>query len=158
MSSTTLAPAPTTHATAGAEATRLAAQRFTDEVLNGRDLGASLTELVVEDFVEENPLPGQGPGRAGLAWILDAMFTAFPDLYWHVHETIVEGDRIMTYSTWTGTHRAEFMGIPATGRRVSVEAWTKDRYSDGRLVQSRIIMDVLGMLTQLGVVPPPASA
>jgi predicted ester cyclase len=65
---------------------------------------------------------------------------------------------IVTYSTWTGTHLGEFFGIPATGRQVSVEAWTKDRYRDGRLVQSRIIMDVVGMLTQLGVIPAPPAA
>ena len=59
----------------------------------------------------------------------------------------------MTLSTWTGTHRGEFMGIPATGRSVTVEAWTLDRYRDGRLVESRIIMDVAAMLGQLGVLP-----
>jgi steroid delta-isomerase-like uncharacterized protein len=137
------------------QAVKALAQRFTDEVLNGRDLDAALTDLVAEDFVEENPLPGQGPGRAGLADVLNGMFTAFPDLYWDVHELIAEGDVIVTYSTWTGTHLGEFFGIPATGRQVSVEAWTKDRYRDGRLVQSRIIMDVVGMLTQLGVIPAP---
>jgi steroid delta-isomerase-like uncharacterized protein len=144
--------------TSRAHATRALAHRFTDEVLNAHDLGAPLVELVAEDFLEENPLPGQGPGRAGLADVLGGMFTAFPDMYWDVHETIVEDDRIMTYSTWTGTHRAEFLGIPATGRHVHVEAWTKDRYHRGRLVQSRIIMDVVGMLTQLGALPPPPGA
>ncbi|HSP37484.1 MAG TPA: hypothetical protein VLR26_07015, partial [Frankiaceae bacterium] len=43
------------------------AQRFTDDVINAQDLDSTLTEMVVEDFVEQNPLPGQGPGRAGLA-------------------------------------------------------------------------------------------
>src|SRR5690348_16379628 len=134
------------------------AQRFADDVINARDLDGALTELVAEDFVEENPLPGQGPGRAGLADVLGGMFAAFPDLYWDVHETIAEDDRIVTYSTWTGTHRGEFFGIPATGRRVRVEAWTKDRYRHGRLIQSRIIMDVVGMLTQLGALPAPGGA
>ena len=64
----------------------------------------------------------------------------------------------MTLSTWTGTHDGAFMGIPPTGRRVSVESWTIDRYRDGRLTESRIIMDVAGMLAQLGVLPAPASA
>jgi steroid delta-isomerase-like uncharacterized protein len=131
-------------------------QRFVDEVINGRDLGAALTELVAEDFVEENPLPGQGPGRAGLAEVLAGMFAAFPDLDWTVHRLIAEGDRVASFCTWTGTHRGEFMGIPATGRSVTVEAWTMDRFRHGQLVQSRIIMDVAGMLIQLGVIPAPA--
>jgi steroid delta-isomerase-like uncharacterized protein len=132
-------------------------QRFVDEVINGRDLGAALTELVAEDFVEENPLPGQGPGRAGLADILAGMFAAFPDLNWTVHRLVAEGDRVASFCTWTGTHRGEFMGIPATGRSVTVEAWTMDRFRHGQLVQSRIIMDVAGMLIQLGVIPAPAA-
>jgi steroid delta-isomerase-like uncharacterized protein len=133
------------------------AQRFTDEVLNAHDTGAALDELVIEEFVEQNPLPGQGPGRGGLAGVLEAMFAAFPDLRWTLLDSIAEGDRIMTLSTWTGTHRAPFMGIPATGRTVSVESWTLDRYRDGQLTESRIIMDVAGMLIQLGVIPAPAA-
>ena len=50
------------------------------------------------------------------------------------------------------------MGIPPTGRTVAVEAWTIDRYRDGRLVESRIIMDVAGMLMQLGVILPAPAA
>jgi len=134
------------------------AQRFTDDVINAQDLGSTLTEMVVEDFVEQNPLPGQGPGRAGLADVLAGMFAGFPDLHWTLHDTLTEGDRIMTLSTWTGTHRGGFMGIPPTGRRVAVEAWTIDRYRDGQLTESRIIMDVAGLLIQLGVIPAPTGA
>lgn len=145
----------TTARPTSADDLKLLAQRFTDDVINGRDLDRALTELVVEDFVEQNPLPGQGPGRAGLAGVLAGMFAAFPDLHWTLHDTIVEGDRIMSFSTWTGTHGGDFLGIPATGRTVTVEAWTLDRYRDGQLTESRIIMDIAGLLIQLGVIPAP---
>jgi steroid delta-isomerase-like uncharacterized protein len=141
--------------TSSNNALKVLAQRFADEIINARNLDTALNELVVEDFVEQNPLPGQGPGRAGLADVLAGMFAAFPDLHWMVHDTIAEGDRVMTFSTWTGTHQGEFMDIPPTGRTATVEAWTLDRYCDGRLTQSRIIMDVAGMLMQLGVIPAP---
>ena len=59
----------------------------------------------------------------------------------------------MGFSTWTGTPDGEFLGIPATGRPVTVEAWTIDRYRDGIFVESRILMDVAGLLGQLGVLP-----
>jgi steroid delta-isomerase-like uncharacterized protein len=132
---------------------RTLSQRFADEVLNAHDLGDALTELVAEDFVEQNPLPGQGPGRAGLRDVLGGMNAAFPDIHWDARDVLVEGDRVVTLSFWTGTHQGEFMGIPATGRRVSVEAWTLDRYQHGQLVNSRIIMDVVGLLGQLGAIP-----
>ena len=141
------------HATVTADGLRALVRRFTDEVLNAHDVGAALDALVAEDFIEQNPLPG----RAGLAGVLTDMFTAFPDLRWTLRDTVAEDDRIMTLGTWTGTHRAPFMGIPATGRTVTVESWTLDRYRDGRLAESRIIMDVAGMLTQLGLIPAPAA-
>ena len=143
-------------APATSETTRGLLTRFVDEVLNGHDLDRALDDLVVEDFVEHNPLPGQGPGRAGLRDVLAGMNAAFPDIHWDVQDTVVEGERIATFSHWSGTHRGAFMGIPPTGRRVTVEAWTLDRYHDGRLTESRIIMDVLGLLTQLGAIPAPA--
>jgi steroid delta-isomerase-like uncharacterized protein len=146
---------PLTDTSAAPGPLKALAQRFADDVINARDLDGALTELVVDDFVEQNPLPGQGPGRAGLAGVLAGMFAAFPDLRWTLGDTLEAADRIMTLSTWTGTHRGEFMGIPPTGRSVSVESWTLDRYRDGQLVESRIIMDVAGMLTQLGVIPAP---
>lgn len=140
-----------------ADELRTLLNRFIDEVINGRDLDAALTELVIEDFVEQKPLPGQGPGRAGLADVLTRIVAGFPDLYWTIHETVVEGDRIMAYSSWTATHNGEFLGIPATGRQVTVEAWTLDRYRDGQMIESRILMDVAGLLIQLGVLPAPGT-
>ena len=134
---------------------RALAQHFIDDVVNTQDLDGALVEMVAEDFVELNPLPGQGPGRAGLGDVLAMMFAGFPDLRWTLHDTLVEGDRVMGFSTWTGTHEGEFMGIPATGRTATVQAWTIDRYRDGIFVESRIIMDVAGLLGQLGVLPAP---
>ncbi len=69
--------------------------------------------------------------------------------------SVVRGGCVAMWSVWSGTHRGEFMGIPATGRTVAVEAWTMDTLRDGRLVQSRILMDAMGMLTQLGALPAP---
>jgi steroid delta-isomerase-like uncharacterized protein len=146
-----------TTTTADSEAVHALFHRFVDEVVNGRDLDRALAELVAEDLVEQNPLPGQGPGRAGLSDVLAGMFAAFPDLRWDVQQTIVEADRVASYSFWTGTHQGEFLGIPATDRSVKVEAWNLDRFQDGQLTESRVLMDVMGLLTQLGAIPAPAA-
>jgi steroid delta-isomerase-like uncharacterized protein len=131
--------------------------RFVAEVLNEHNLDV-LDELVAEDFCEQNPPPGQGPGREGLRQFLAHMFTAFPDLNWRVEDVVAEGDLVAAWSTWTGTHRATFLGIPPTGHTVSVEAWTMDRFREGKLAESRIIMDVMGLMQQLGAVQGAASA
>ena len=72
-----------------------------------------------------------------------------------LHDTLVEGDRVLGFSTWTGTHDGESLGIPATGRTATIEAWTIDRFRDGIFAESRIIMDVAGLL---GVLSAPNAA
>jgi steroid delta-isomerase-like uncharacterized protein len=140
--------------TVDTDETRALAHRFLDEVLNGHDLDGALTELVAEDFVEQNPLPGQRPGRGGLRDVLAGMIAAFPDIRWAVQDMLVERDRVASVWLWTGTHRGEFMGIPATDRTVTVEAWTLDRYCAGQLAESRIMLDVVALLIQLGAMGP----
>ena len=56
--------------------------------------------------------------------------------------------------TWYGTHQGTFMGIPATGRHVTVKGMVIDRVVDGKWKDSRILMDTLGLLHQLGALPP----
>lgn len=56
------------------------------------------------------------------------MFAGVPNLRWTIHHTLVEGGPVMGFSTCTGTHEGEFMGIPATGPTVTIEAWRIDRY------------------------------
>ncbi|GAA2746884.1 hypothetical protein GCM10009868_34080 [Terrabacter aerolatus] len=130
--------------------------RFVEEVLNGHNLDV-IPDLVSDDFVEENPPPGQGPGRDGLRDFLGQLFTAFPDLEWTVEQMVADGEAVMAWSTWKGTHRDAFLGIPPTGTRVTVEAWTRDVVHDGRIVSSRILMDNLALLQQLGAIPAVAS-
>jgi steroid delta-isomerase-like uncharacterized protein len=130
-------------------------QRFIDEVLNQGKLETA-DEIVAEDFVELDPLPGQRQGRGGLKEIVALLRTAFPDMHWSVDETIAAGEKVVTRFTWTGTHKGDFLGIPATGRLVSVKGVVIDRIVGGKMTDSRILMDNLGMMQQLGVISPPA--
>lgn len=124
--------------------------RFIEEVINQRNF-AAMEEFVAEDFIEHVPLPGQGPGRAGLQYAVKLLTTAFPDLHWVADEQIAEGDTVVTRFTWTGTHAGEFLGIPATGKKVAVWGVVIDVVRDGWFCESRIIMDLPSLLQQLGV-------
>lgn len=127
---------------------------FVEQVLNqGRF--EQLDTLVLEDFVELDPLPGQSQGRAGLREVVRQMREAFPDMHWVVEEMVGEGDKVCTRFTWTGTQRAPFLGVPATGKRVSVKGVVIDRLNGGKMADSRILMDTLGLMQQLGVLPMP---
>ena len=129
-------------------------RRFVDLALN-KDQIDSAGQFFWEDMVEQVPLPGQGPGLAGLKDVLRGMRAAFPDMHWTVEEQIAEGDKVATRFEWTGTHRGEFLGVPATGRAVTVWGVVIDRLEGGKIKDTRIIMDSLGLILQLGVFPPP---
>ena len=127
--------------------------RFGDEVLNNKNLSA-IDEIAAEDFVELDPLPGQAPGREGLkAFLATVSFPAFPDQRWVTDEQITEGDKVVSRFTMYGTHRAAFMGIPATGRHIAVKGVVIDRVIDGKWKDSRLLMDTLSVLQQLGALP-----
>jgi steroid delta-isomerase-like uncharacterized protein len=129
---------------------------FIEEVINqGRFDSAS--QFVWEDVVEQVPLPGQGPGLDGLNDILRGMRSAFPDLHFAVEEQITEGDKVLTRFEWTGTHRGAFIGIPPTSRPVKVWGMVIDRLEGGRIKDTRILMDMLGLMIQLGVFPSPSA-
>ena len=129
---------------------------FTEDVLNqGR--WERMNELVKEDFIELDPLPGQQQGREGLKDVLVGMRTAFPDMHWTIAEQVAEDDKVVTRFTWTGTHRDTFLGIPATGKPVEVKGVVIDRLEAGKMADSRILMDTFGMMQQLGVIPAPPS-
>lgn len=132
-------------------------RRFIDETLNKGDVEAA-GQFMWEDVVEQVPFPGQGPGIEGLKDVLRGMREAFRDLHWSVHEQVAEGDKVVTRFEWTGTHRAPFLGIPATGRPVRVWGMVIDRLDGGRIKETRILMDALGLMAQLGLFPPPADA
>jgi steroid delta-isomerase-like uncharacterized protein len=129
---------------------------FVDEVITRGNIEAA-GQYVWEDVVEQVPLPGQGPGLDGLKDILRAMRTGFPDIVFSIVEQIAEDDKVASRFEWTGTHNGAFLGIPATGRPVRVWGIVIDRLVDGRIKDTRILMDTLGLMGQLGVLPPPAS-
>jgi steroid delta-isomerase-like uncharacterized protein len=99
--------------------TRALVGRFFDELVNGRKLEL-IDELMAPDFVEHEEMPGLEPGREGVKQFFAMIAEGFPDFKMNVEDVIAEGDRGVVRSTLTGTHRGEFMGIPATGNSISV--------------------------------------
>lgn len=131
-------------------------RRFVDEVITQGDID-SASQFVWEDVVELVPLPGQGPGLQGLKDVLRGMRSAFPDLIFSLQEQISEGEKVASRFEWTGTHKGPFLGVPATGRSVRVWGIVIDRLEAGRIKDTRLIMDVFGLMMQLGVIPPPGA-
>jgi steroid delta-isomerase-like uncharacterized protein len=129
---------------------------FVEEVLNKGNIEAS-GKFFHDEMVEQVPLPGQGPGIDGLKNVLRGFTSAFPDMCWTIEEQIAEGDKVVTRFEWTGTHRGTFLGVPATGRPVKVWGIVIDRLQNGKIKDTRIIMDTMGMMMQMGVIPSPGA-
>jgi len=127
---------------------------FVEEVINqGRMERAD--ELVAQEFIEHDPLPSQEQGREGLKEIIAVIRNAFPDIHWVMLEMVAEGEMVFSRFSWSGTHRGTFLGIPATGRRVEISGMVLDRVVAGRMAESRILMNSLLLMQQLGVIPSP---
>jgi steroid delta-isomerase-like uncharacterized protein len=129
-------------------------RRFIEETINQGQID-SAAQFAWEDVVEQVPFPGQGPGLEGLKNVLRGMRAGFPDLHFSVEEQIAEDDKVVTRFEWTGTHQGEFLGVPASGRSVKVWGIVIDRLQSARIKDTRIIMDTLGLMMQLGAFPPP---
>jgi steroid delta-isomerase-like uncharacterized protein len=131
-------------------------RQFIEQAINQGQVD-SAGQFVWDDVVEQVPFPGQGPGLDGLKDVLRALRAGFPDLHWTIEEQIAEGGKVLTRFEWTGTHYGEFLGVPATGRPVRIWGMVIDRLQEGRIKDTRILMDTLGLMMQLGVISPPGA-
>jgi steroid delta-isomerase-like uncharacterized protein len=131
--------------------------RYYADVLNGGEVDL-LDELAAEDYVEHDPLPGQGNGRADFKNRVTALRTAFAPISFTVEDVIAEGDRVVVRWRSSGRHTAEFMGIPATDRPYTINGIDIHRLADGRLAEHWHVVDQLSQLQQLGLFPAPASS
>ena len=83
-----------------------------------------------------------------------AYYDAFPDIHWALDDMVVEGDKVAVRWTLTGTQKGEFMGIPPTNKKVTVWGIEIDRVVGGKLVEVWARVDTLGLMQQLGAIPP----
>ena len=117
---------------------------------------AVMDELYATDFVMHGSTESEDVhGLKDVKQSMSEYFNAFPDIHYTLDDIVVEGDKAVVRCTVTGTHKGEFMGIPPTNKKVTVWAMSIYRIAGGKFVESWEMMDTLGMMQQLGVVPTP---
>ena len=125
--------------------------------MTGRNL-ALADELLAPGYVLHFPgFPGP-VDREGHKQLLMMFHHGFPDWQETIDDVVAEGDKVVIRVTGRGTHQSEFQGIPETGRQVTVTGITFDRVSDDKMQETWVNYDALGMMQQLGVIPPPEQA
>jgi len=130
-------------------------RRFFEEVLNEKRLDRA-DELVAPDYLDHAALPGQGPGLEGAKQQRWAMyFAAIPDLHSTIDDLVAEGDKVVVRYTGEGTQQGELLGIPPTGKRFRFSGICIIRLAEGKIAENWEQDDLLGLMQQLGVLPPP---
>jgi steroid delta-isomerase-like uncharacterized protein len=112
-------------------------------------------EVVAEDYVNHNAIPGQTPGLAGYKEAISALRASVPDIQYTIDDQIAEGDKVLTRYRATGTHQGEFLGVPASGKPLTFRALVLQRVVNGKIQESWLEMDMLGLMQQMGALPTP---
>jgi predicted ester cyclase len=139
-----------------AEEDKVVARRLYEEVFGSGDLEL-LDDIALDEYVEHNPLPGQGRGLRGLkdrvAALRDALAPRFT-----IEDVIAEGDKVVVRWTNSGSHVGEFAGIPPTNKDFMIGGIDIYRVEDGKLAEHWDVVDQLSLLQQLGLLPSPEDA
>ena len=127
-------------------------KRFYTEVLEGGNL-ALIDEMVSDDLVDHDPMPGQSPSKDGVSFFVKTMRAAFPDLQATIMEpALVDGNLEARYVVLTGTHQGDLMGVPATGRKVEFSGIDIIRVENGKVVEHWGATDTMALMQQIGAV------
>jgi steroid delta-isomerase-like uncharacterized protein len=123
--------------------------RFNREVIEQGRMEA-FAALVSPDFVNRTPPAGSPTGPDGFAYFFThVLWPALGELQVAIHEQVAEGDKVTTRKTISGLHRGTFFGVPATGRRVSLDVIDIYRVQNGKLAEHWNIADLQGLFAQL---------
>ncbi len=128
-----------------------AAERFGEAVNSGNF--EVFKEVTDQGVIDHDPAPDQGPGPQGFIDFFTKFRSAFPDLAVSVEHEVKDEDNIAIAYTVTGTHRGDFMGVPATGKRIKARGMQIARFENGKIVERWGSSDELGILKQIGAAP-----
>ena len=135
------------------EQNKVLVRKFADYI-DTKDLDAALI-LLSPNFVDHTPPAGLPPGIEGVRMFFTMQFTAFPDGRSTVQDMIAEGNKVACRMNGEGTHQGMFLGMAPTGKHITwsfIEIW---HIADGKLAEHWVEADMMGMMQQLGMLPPP---
>lgn len=113
-------------------------------------------EHVIADThaISDPTVAGGAVGPSAYRRQVERFLTGLPDLHFEVDDTITENDKLVVYWTISGTHRGEFLGVPPTNKKVSFSGITINQIRSGKIIESTVIWDGLGLLEQFGIELP----
>jgi len=134
-----------------AEENKAIVRRYLDEAWNKGNVNI-LDELMTPDYARYMGTAGAHLDREGQKQRIAGFHKALGDLQLALDDMVAEGDRVTIRIRVTGTHRDALMGVPTTGKQITVAAIDILRLVDGKVVEHWGVMDTYGLLQQLGAV------
>ena len=111
-------------------------------------------EATAPDYALYSPSNNPNPvSREDAVETVKVFWAGFPDIQFQIEELFSVEDRVIVRFVGRGTHTGEFMGIPATGKKIEVSAITIARIENGKVAEEWEELDMFGLLTQLGMEP-----
>jgi len=129
-------------------------RRVLEEAFNQGNL-TIVDELVAADGISHHSSWGTPANRMGLKQLIAMFRTAFPDLSCIVEDELNQGDKVAAHWTMRGTHKGGFLGNSPTNKPILVQGLIYARIEEHQVVENWILVDELGLLQQLGLIPPP---
>ncbi len=140
------------------EENKVIVRRFNEEFITQGSMDA-FNELLAPDVIDHNAIPRFPPGAEGVKQLFFGVYrTAFPDLRAEIYDMIAEGDKVVTRKAFHGTHCGLLMGIPPTGRTVTINVIDIVRVVNGKITEHWNVVDQLGLMQQLGAIPTSGQA
>jgi predicted ester cyclase len=137
------------------EENKMLVRRQFDEIWNGGNW-ATADELYAPDYVNHDPYnPDQGTGPEGFKQRVSGYRGVLHGFDLRIEHQIAEGDMVETQWSLRGTHGGELEGAAPTGKQLYVDGQLLSRIVDGKFVEEWVHWDTLGLLRQIGAVPPP---
>jgi steroid delta-isomerase-like uncharacterized protein len=128
-------------------------RRLYEEVWNKRRLEVANEIISTSHALHDNHSPESGIGPEAYKRSVNRFVAGFPDLRFTVEDMVAENDKVVAFWVISGTHKGEFRGFPPTNKKISVEGITINHVSGGKIMDSFVNYDALGLMQQLGVVP-----
>jgi len=116
---------------------------------------AVIDELHATDYIFHGGSGEEMRSRKDYKQFMSEFYSAFPDVHFTLDEIVVEGDKVATRWTMTGTHKGKIGGIPPTNKKITIWGISIERVVGGKFVETWERYDTLGFMQQLGVVPTP---
>jgi steroid delta-isomerase-like uncharacterized protein len=111
-----------------------------------------IREVYSPDLVYHNPAASDKPlSRDEVMEHMERVYKAMPDLNWTVHDIMAKGDMVISRNTLKGTLEEDWQGLPATGQEFKITEIVIARIQDGQIVEQWIEIDMLSLMTQIGM-------